>query len=100
MHLRYVLWVADKAFVVRTDRAFVMSAEKISAVSADRTAVVSQDINFKANLGKVDHMTDCAWIGPAVIIRFFLQVILGTVGHVSMIDPSWFPLDPGVGVAK
>ena len=43
-----------------------------------------QDLISKVVLGKVDHMTNCTWIGPAVIIQFFLQVILGTVGHVTI----------------
>ena len=43
-----------------------------------------QDFVFKVILGKVDHMTNCTWIGPAVIIHYFLQVILGTVSHVTV----------------
>ena len=30
-------------------------------------------------------MTNCTWIGPAVIIQFLLQGILCTVGHVTRI---------------
>ena len=29
-------------------------------------------------------MTNCIWIGPAVIIQFFLHFNLGTVGHVTI----------------
>ena len=31
-----------------------------------------QEIIFKVILGKVDHMTNCTWIGPAVIVNSIL----------------------------